>query len=172
MPDVRHWMRIVTARMLGESTLPEIKAKTAAELARDDISDEERETLLHEHGLLDDMQFDDRGNLTIYRAMYVTPSWIAQARSGKRLGIYWSHSANTASPYDAVHNDASEKEVNLVMRAILPADRVDWPFILAMHERGENEVRLEPNDRIKITGLWVNDEPMHAPNWIGKWFRA
>ncbi|CAM6055294.1 unnamed protein product [Sphagnum tenellum] len=107
--DLRKWMRLVEStehEIISESvhqdkSLPEVKAEIEANLNDDDLPENERELLLQQHGVIDDLIFDEHGNLTIYRSMWVTPTWIKRAKPGQRLGIYWSHDPNTASPYNA-----------------------------------------------------------------------
>jgi len=120
--------------------------------------------------VLDDMFFDDAGNLTIYRAMSVPPAWIKNAGPGSRLGIYWSHDPNTASPYDSSTN--GDKEAQFLIEASLAPRYIDWDFIWHLHNRGENEVRLEPGDIVRVRRIWINGKPAALPNWIDKAYRV
>ena len=153
-----------------DRTLPKVKSDIEDKLNSDDLSEEDREFLLQQHGIIDDLVFDEAGNLTIYRAMWVTPEWIRNARPGQALGIYWSHDPNTASPYNAEGGFGKNREVDLLIEAILPAKYADWAWIWEFHHQGENEVRLGHRDGeptpLKVTRIWINKKPMQLPNWI------
>lgn len=152
-------------------SLPQVKAEIVAKLEDDDLPDDERELLLQQHGIIDDLDFDEYGNLKIYRAIWVTPSWIKHATPGLQLGIYWSHDPNTASPYDA-ETFGKNKQVELLIEAILPARFADWAWIWQFHHQGENEVRLGHLDdehiSLKVTRIWINRKPARLANWINQ----
>ena len=58
------------------------------------------------------------------------------------------------------------------MRGVISADLVSWEGIWSLHHVGENEVRLDDGDKVKIIGIWLDGKTLSLPNWLGQIFEA
>lgn len=90
-------------------------------------------------------------NLTIYRAMVLSPMEIERLEPSFGLGFCWTYDQKLAQ----VYNGKMQSSV-YVFKAIVDEDQVDWLATIALYLANEKEIRLKADATIIL--LQISDK--------------
>jgi len=154
---------------LVEESVPEAKERISNLLSSYDISEDEQEELLNQHGILDDMWVTEDGSLMIFRYMHVSMEWLRNAVPDKTsLGIYWA----TKPTYPLGISKLNKGDHLILIQATLAPEYQSWEDILFLDYVGENEVRLGEGAKMTVVSIEIDEKEINLPNWIGKTYHA
>ena len=116
------------------------------------------------------------GMINVWRIISVKPDWLDHLqKQGQRLGIYWSYQKDAAEAHWGYKS--KERPHYALIQVSVKEEHIDWISTVEANIRPdtgeeEKEITLFKNTPIKISAIWIDDEPQDISKIKDKTFKA